>query len=262
MRTLIYKQNESFIWDSWSIDNWKSGRYWLHLGNNHKIINFEWAFKLWTFGIRLGLNTRDERGISLYIGIPLIGNFYFTFERLLPDKLTPSVYVKRFSKPGEMWNMPIGREIGISIFDSKIWVSLWSNPMEWNNKDPWWWEFTIDPVRLIFGQIKYSEKTLSIKSVIVPMPEGDYEGNVRIFESTWKRTRWPFAKRQIRSKIEIKNGIPVPGKGTTAYNLDDDKVFSNTSSKKTVREAIDNLIISIIKTRLKYQGNPRWGKND
>lgn len=240
----------------------KQGRMWLYLG---KItIHPHWYFggKWCLAHINIGAGD-SNRDLNFCIGIPFVGLFGINFERLLPEWLTDGEMTKSYLHPGEMFRMPIERQIGFSIHNGTIWISLWENPMGSSRKDAWWWEFNWCPADTFLGDTKYSKRILSETKSAVWLPEAIYPVKVTIFESTWKRPRWPFAKKMIRAEVEPidqEHGIPShAGKGENSYDLDDDALFSITLHAETPAEAVKRTADSILRDRKKY-GAPDFGR--
>lgn len=86
------------------------------------------------------------------------------------------------------------------------------------------------------------------------MPEHPYPATVRLFESTWKRPRWPFARRMVRAEIEVEGGIPHPGKGENSWDCDDDATYSLTCQARTAEDAVAKLVGSVLRDRRNYGG--------
>jgi len=157
-------------------------------------------------------------------------------------------------------NQQTGREYGVSIHNGKIWIKLGGNPMEWSNRDPWWWNITIDPARILFGRMKHSERTVSKTETVIPMPEGSYPCVVELRDERWQRARLPFASQKLRrAHIEVESGgVPVPGKGESAWDCGDDAIYSLCCPAKTVEEGIAAYVESAMRTRRRYGGSVNW----
>jgi len=242
---------ERHVWSHKSIEKKKpAGRFWLHLWE--RCIHFEWSLKGKHCDFYLTLNG-DEREITFHLGIPFIGGFWLGFEHFLPRWLYPYKWTKS-NRSGEMWKMPIERKIGMSVHHGKVWLSLWENPMEGGRDDPWWWEFSWSPVDTLLGRRKYSRQELLTTAATVSLPERDYPVNVAIFESTWKRPRWPWPTKLIRADIDsIEKGIPAhAGKGENSWDMEDDAVFSMTTIADTPEEAVKKMADSILRDRRRY----------
>jgi hypothetical protein len=248
------------IWFSWQNLSekkpkqplWKNGRAWLHIAE--KCVTIEWNVgKGWPLAhINIGGGDGDNK-ISLSLSFPFIGFYHIAFEGFVPRKYFPKVYRKNYAHPGEMWNAPVERQIGISINDGYVFISLWENPDEWNKTDPWWWKFSFNPADIILGHQKYSEKELLTTTEMIPLPEASYAATVRIVESKWKRPRWPWPMRMLRAKITPSNPIPThAGKGENSWDLDDDYLYDMTCQANTPKEAAQKVADSVMRERRRY----------
>ena len=223
----------------------KRGRCWWHI-NDKNCINFEWV--LWSKDFHIGiLLGAYENAIQLTFGLILF-TVYLSWEN---HKVEYWVQDKIKRKTDTYGN---GREIAIKWHHETLWIDLWNDPMEWNNTDPWWWSFNFNPKDILLGRQIHTPKDISKTNVTITMPENTYNGTVRIFESTWKRPRWPFPIKLVRTDIDVPEGIPVPGKGENSWDCGQDAIFSLTSSEQTVSGAIGALVKDVLKTRERYGG--------
>jgi len=153
------------------------------------------------------------------------------------------------------------RETGISIHDWGVWFHIWQDAMEWNPKRDWWHSFNLNIPDFLFGRMDYSEHTLSEEDGEVPMPEKSYPCTVKIFESIWKRKRfpfWPFTRKIIRSNVDIKKGsVPFPGKGENSWDCGMNGTSASTAPHTTYEAAIGGFVSSVLRNRRKY-GGKNW----
>lgn len=243
---------------------WQHGRGWLVVRSikwDESVATFglEWLFgrRARVFRAQLSLNGCDGNKVLLSLGAPWLFSLYPSIganwlRSIMPGKWTDSVL-----EPGKQFWMPIEREMGISIHDGYIWFSLWRNPMEWNKSDPWWWEFSFNPADFFLGRSKHSERDLESGMIDVKLPEGAYPANFRVFESTWKRPRWPWPKRMVRVELEPSTPVPIPGKGESSWGLGDNAICSGTYCASTPQEAAASLAASALRDRQRY-GGPDW----
>jgi len=243
----------------------RHGRCWLEFAEVGW--HFEWTlFKRSTIGAELSLADYDEDAIGGHIGIGFAA-FYWGMKyrplRRLMERITsrdsaPREYeirdgVGNVSK-GSYWSTN-GRQIGITWHDDCLWVNLWNDPMESRSADPKWWHISICPVDAVFGRSVYSETRLSTERVIVPMPEGGYASTVEIFESTWRRPRWPWMwRRMTRSTITPDTPIPFPGKGENAWDCGEYSTSSLTGPYDTAFKAAMAMSESVMRNRVRYGG--------
>jgi len=237
-------------------------RRWLYIGQITLGIESVWLHKRDCFWIHLDLDGDNDAGqITLAITVPWLFSLYLWIHYWPLHKILPGKWVDSRCRPGTKFKMATPREIGLFIGDGRVSLSLWHNPNDWSRDDPWWWEFTVHPIDFLLGRSKYSERNLSMHDDTLRMPEGYYDVKIRMFESTWKRSRWPWHRRMVRAEIECYEPIPVPGKGENSWDLDDDAVHSMTCLARTPEDAMNQLIASIYRDRERY-GGIEWLPND
>jgi hypothetical protein len=203
----------------------------------------------------LSFNTEDTYSVQVNLCIPKLFSIYVTLESGALKHLVPHEWVVPSSGRG-FW-YPERRNIGVRVFDNKIWFSLWDNPMEWNSSDPWWWSFNIKPVDLLLGKEKLIEKIEEPPvNVIVNLPEGEYPATVVLKRWTNKRPLWR-ARERCTYSIELETPIPVPGKGENSWDLDEDAIYLQSGPGRSVDDAVADLIESVTRTRTRY-GGPEW----
>ena len=232
---------------------WPHGRGWLYLGSS-KAIRLEWSLGGLPCGVSLDLNWVDGcDGIMLYIGIPFIGRFYVVLEHIVPKRWLPKQLSVTLDPPVVL---PVQRTIGITVHDQSIWFKAWANPMEWRKDQPWWWEFTISPLDILLGRRKHTRREISEGVVHVWMPEGIYPAKYKVFESVWKRPRWPKVQRVVRMDVEMEQSIPFSGKGENGWDLGEDGIWSMTISTDSPQDAAREIARDVLETRRK-RGDPR-----
>ncbi|HEU5276809.1 MAG TPA: hypothetical protein VFU97_24345 [Xanthobacteraceae bacterium] len=211
------------------------------------MVRFEWHF----FGSPSWSIVRDE---GLVIGLCLLFvNVWLRIEG-------PAFPCRSFGA---------GREFRISIHDWAIWWNLWTDNNGWSSKMPWYRNGSFHPVDIFFGKARYSDETVEEREVLVPMPERTYRGTAKLQIASWKRARWPFAKRIRRVDIEMAKGeqIPHPGKGENSWDCGEDATFGLCGPARSIEDGIGNLVASVLTSRRKYGGTdwkpePRQGGGD
>lgn len=223
-----------------------AGRGWLHFnaegGFQSKSINGEWYFGKHARHNTLEIKTSFvfERELTFSIGIFGLFCFFLTFAfPFFPN-----------------WSYKHGdRQVGIRVFDSSIWLDLWVNDTEWHKSDPFWKKhIVITPADILFGRRKHTQKDLSEHYAEIPMPEANYPAKIKLFESTWKRPRWPFSEKMIRADIDMFTPIPFPGKGENSWDCGEDATHSMTGPYSTVEDAIEAMRKSVMRDRERYGG--------
>lgn len=217
---------------------WKHGRCWLTLFDKFTI-NPEWCFKrLNSLGLGAEIDPVDAR-IMFYAGVGpdfyLSLGFPFSWMQWANDRIDNS----------------------IRVFDTTIWIHLWTNPYEWSNKAKWWkqrqWRFNF--ADFIFGARNYTKREIEQRDVVIPMPEGNYPAVITLYEAAWKRKRFPKDFRILRADVKPKDGIPHPGKGTMSYNCGTDATYGMTTGECTsIESAIGQMVESVLRSRARYGG--------
>jgi len=226
-----------------------AGRGWLYLnsdgGFQKKQIGFEWYFGKHSRHTTAEVRTDFVFERELHFNLGIYGLFCFFLTLAFP--IFPN------------WSYEHGdRQFGVRIFDSSIWIDLWVNDDHWRKSDPFWKKhIVITPADIMLGKRKYSEKDISEHYAEIPMPESNYPAKIKFFESTWKRPRWPFAKRMVRANVDMFTPIPFPGKGENSWDCDDDAIFSSTGPWTTIEAAVDAVKASVMRNRERY-GSADW----
>lgn len=144
-----------------------------------------------------------------------------------------------------------------------ITVSVWSNLEGWDHdRWPWngrGWTRSIYFMNAIFGwldcvkEVEHDNMPMSLL-----MPEGGYDVTVRTYTQVFKRPRLPFKWTYHRATVECEAGVPIPGKGTTGYNCDDDVIYSLTFAGRKQRwyaeEALIRFREEVMLRRVRYGG--------
>ena len=224
-----------------------AGRAWLNwYGKREYGARIAWYFGNRSNHCGAGITVlSDDSDCGFHICIPYLFSIYIA-AILLPAKL-----VHKYFKTATY-----GYDLDFSIHDQKMWINLFRDDLAGWGNEPWWKSrmIILCPVDWLLGHDKYSTRDMDHICVEVAMPEKTYKGVVKIFESTWKRPRWPFKTRLVRTDLKLEEGIPVPGKGENSWDCGENCVYSQTSHSKTAAEAIASMIESALKTREKYGG--------
>lgn len=221
----------------------RHGRAWLHFGHDN-CIGWSWNFGTHFFHAYAEIGGwGSETDLTVSLATPLLA-FWFHVERLWPKWIKRKINEKRMDDI----------EVRFGVHDWSLWWSLWHPVDSWSSRTPKWRHGSFNILDFVLGRNKYSESEISISQVNVSMPERDYPASVKIFESTWKRPRWPFNKRMIRADINLEVPIPVPGKGENDWDIDDDAIHSMTCPASNVEDAVTRVRESALKDRIRYGG--------
>lgn len=234
------------------------GRAWLHLGRATEL-EAEWAFGRFARHCmaEIHLNSGGGDAVQFSLGMPWLFCIWFTIGGYWLRRFMPGRWTKSFTRPGELWFMPVEREIGVSIHDGIVWVSLWRDAKGWSSKDPWWWIFNFSPVDMLLGRTKHRQEERLAGRIPIFMPEGPYLATYRLFDIVYWRPRWPFERRISMVEIEPDQPIPIPGKGENSYDIDDDAIHSMVCAAETPQAAAKALAVSQCGLRQRYGGR-RW----
>lgn len=258
MRVFTGTTENPQIWGYWTNDAkvenkpwWRKFRAWLHIPNN--AFGIEWVMPGRTsFSARCTLSTEADENVMLSLSLPLLFSIYFSIERVPLVKRLPGV-------AREKGNYSSGeRTVRISCHDGSIWWVLWRNDKEWKSGD--WRQNNFSVANFILGKNEHTKIENGEAETFVEMPEGVYPATVKLFTSTWKRSRWPFTQIIKRAKITT-DGIPVPGKGENSWDIDDDAIYSIITQANNIEEAKAALVKSAMRDRTKYR-SADWVPSD
>jgi hypothetical protein len=231
----IEKMHTQFVNDSQHLHKDKvfpsQGRYILHLGNNHSI-SIEW--NIWSEFCHLYIG-RNFNDLTFGIAVPPF-SLWFVYDG---------------------FRASINRRVGIHVRNGGIDWNLWADTMSWSKKTPRWKDGHIALVELLLGRTRYESFPIEERIVSIPMPEGIYKAVVHHTEDVWRR-RWWTCKRVKRVKMEMKQGIPVPGKGTCSYNCGNDAIYSMSCPANNIARGVGHLVGSILQSRVQYGGYSDW----
>jgi hypothetical protein len=256
---------------------WRHGRAWINLwrgngdtGKGYRElleVNPEWLVaERWSAAaLELQLGGESDTELMLHVEVPGVSLFLtvdprFAWCKRVMERVLPGYWCERgtyrhFPEPGpERFKVSQETEISVRWFEGGLWWSLWHPTMEWSSKTPRWRHGHWDPIDSLLGRDAYSSVDIRTEDVVVPMPEHGYAAKVRLFESTWRRPRWPLARRLLRAEIAVEGGIPHPGKGENSWDCGDDATYSLTCQARTAEEAVGHLVASVLRSRTRYGG--------
>lgn len=198
-----------------------------------------------TSGLRLQFGINDgDHAFSFSICVILFG-LYVNIENPLLNKFAQWITKDKQNKYGTE------REFGFYTYGDAISIQFWHDPWDSSHDKYKFQHIYIHLLDIFLGRNVYASEVLETRKVQVPMPEKIYEGVGTLTYDTWKRPRW-FKHGLKRVQIEVAEGVPHPGKGTTAYNCGDDATFSVSCVGKTIEEGIGNFVGSVLNDRKRY----------
>jgi len=238
------------------------GRGWLNMGK--QTLNLSWNLRSDFCHANLCVSD-SEREVTAGLALPPVAIWIGVSG--LPERLFEILGVDYKT----VKSLPDGvylteREVRIGIHHWALWWSLWMPEGMSKSSDPRWRRGCLHFIDVIFGKHSFNEIQLDAQAVLVPMPERNYRGTVKVARRTWTRARWPFRSgpkqlfmEEMGYTISMESGeqIPIPGKGENSWDCDDDAVFSQ-SGPGGVPEAIASVVESVFRTRRKHGGSIAW----
>lgn len=227
----------------WHVPAWLTERTGLRclnveLGNNRR-------HRLCGVSFRIG----EEPTFSFGFSVPMVVSFHVGADHNASFRL-----MEHFGKSSDMGCKYDGREVRVAIHDGAIWWNVWTSTSGWTSKRPRWRDGNFNPTDFLLGDEDYNKREIETVDRVVEMPEGPYPVTVTMFESTWKRPRWPRARRMVRAEVKAERGIPHPGKGENAWDCDEDATYSSTSPASNPDEAVESLRAYVLDRRRRYGG--------
>jgi hypothetical protein len=241
------------------------GRCWLWIrpwkGRQHNI-GFEWNLwqPHWLYSFHIDVDGSGGGDDDLKFGIAIFPiSFHLSFSRVFPKSFKDWWHKTYDYSAREIWYYAsFGMGGGLRFCGH-----FWRDPME--GKSPKTFlekirDFSItvpdDIISSIFGKLKHSTELLEERDVKIPMPEGPYEGHVKLERTTWKRDRLPFASKvRVGSVVDIPIGIPFEGKGENSWDCGEDGLFGCSSDEDSYPAAIAKTVEIALKYRTKYNHN-------
>lgn len=254
----------------------KEGRCWLSKYdkpemNQYWEIMFAWNVGASFCGIDFKLGAGDcDEAMSLSIQIPWVCSiwleYHSRFSKWLSLKLLPTrTYEGRNGKQILHVDTYGTREISFTIHDYTFWWNIWENDMEWKSAWPWYRNGSFCPVNFVFGRKKYAEIILQKGKLKIPMPEATYIADYKLLIWTQKRPRWswwPMSRNGFSGNVEIKNGIPIPGKGENSWDCGPNAIMSMSCPARNKQDLIGAVVKSVMRDRYKYHGSEVYNERD
>lgn len=240
----IIEKSKQSIWG-------KSIRTFIHFGKGENCLNTSLYPFTKSFSIEFNIQDDFEETISFNLHIPLLFSFYISLD-------TGYFCNKKWFK--KIIGYKYGnRRTGIRIFDWSIWFNFWLGEDNCGTMKEKWrgYEDVFHITDFFLGKIKYSKKEIETGEVSFTMPAGfGYEE--AYYDGKWKkelfirnRPRW-FTDSNFRYEVEVEEGVPFPGKGTTGYNCEEDAMFSSSGVYENEHKAVDGFIKNVLSNRKHY----------
>lgn len=239
----IIEKSEHSIWG-------KSIRLFINF-NTNDCLNIS-AYPLTkSFSLEFTINDDFEETIRFNICLPLLFSLYISLD---------SGYFCKKKWFKNLIGYKYGDRItGIRIFDWSIWFQFWLGQDNCGTIGKKWrgYENVFHISDFFLGKIKYSTKLIESGIRTFSIDKG-YGYEKSFHKCKWKkelfirkRPRW-FVSSNFRYEVEVAEGVPFPGKGTTSYNCEEDAMYSCSGVYKDETEAINGFINSVIRNRKNY----------
>jgi|SRR6185437_1201621 len=225
-------------------------------GNDQMALRASWKLGI-DAGTRLALNVDSGDGEALLsVGVGIAALYIGIEARWLHDALY-AIGMTRKSRHDKVSILGIEREVSLRFHDGSVWWRAWADPNEWCST-PRWRDGSLSLDKLLRGEETVIRRPLACRTVQVPMPERSYDGVATFSEVRIERPRW-LTKVFTDVKITMCDGdeIPIPGKGESSWDIDDDATRSFSAPASSIEDAIGQFVASTLKRRLKY-GGKRW----
>lgn len=222
-------------------------------------IGIEWSIPTRHFNIEVGRGGYNDADLNISLCFWLFA-FWMHFERFLGCQwVNPKTGQARLKGwrafLAEHWPSHVNRELSVSIHNGAFWWNVWTDDNEWDSKTPKWRRGSCYPADFLLGSEQFSETPMGTDvAYAVFSGEESYAVSVKFSECSWKRKRWPFAKRRIGAEITPITPVPIPGKGESEWDCDEDAVFSTHLHESDTRRAIERFVDSIKETRMRHGG--------
>lgn len=248
---------------------WRNGRAWFNF-RKFGAIRIEWRI----FG-------RSSTALSFsFAGEEDDLQFHVGFYRLFSIWLTFSdvPILRRLFEEIRSFH---GYETGVRFFDYAVWLDLcmndaWgSRQINWINRIPglggWagitykdqnhWHgiQVNVHYLDILLGREQHSEQVIGepVECRLELHPDTTWLGrvyklNIQMKEHSWKRPRWFVTEKRVRADVQCNPPIPIPGKGESDWDLDDDALHGGTFNAISPEEAVQAVKRSVIETRAKY----------
>lgn len=127
-------------------------------------------------------------------------------------------------------------------------------------------ELYVNLNKSLFGEIVGEERPVPDQPAgtrELHFAEGAYTVRFAPREIVIRRPRWPISRVvrmvdwQVEGGVGGRNGIPIPGKGETGYDIDEDAVYSGGVQAQTIEEAAGKVYGRVMRDRV-HRGGVGW----
>lgn len=124
-----------------------------------------------------------------------------------------------------------------------------------------WWLMTV-----LFGRSDVQRRELRRETRQLIMPEGQYAAHCVVSHYVRTRPRWPWPplrRSWYNAKIDFEPPVPIPGKGESDYDCDDDATYSLSTEMDngSLTDTLNAFAIETLRTR-QHRGDLDWMPRD
>lgn len=227
------------------------GRAYAHL-HTGDTVRVEWNLGSKSCGVSLAADPTGEDTWTASLKLPPIALYFgaeLTKHRLL-RKLADKLVAMSPSDLRCTWS---GRRLALEVHDWAVWWQLWVDDSGWTASRPRWRDGSLHFLDLLLGREAHASKVLDARDIVVCMPEGQYTGHCELRADTWSRPRWQ-TRRVVRAHVDMRDPIPVPGKGENAWDCGEDAIHGITVPAETFADAIASVTMSALRDRERHGG--------
>lgn len=231
------------------------GRAWLHVGNESAHV--EWNVRSRACGASLSFERMGEKTVGGHFALPPVA-IYFGLELRAKRLLSRAAawVAKRSADLGAKGGHS-GSEVSIRVHGWGVFWSVFADTSGWVNGRPRWRDGAWWPLDTLFGRERHSTIPAGELAVIIPMPEGGYPATITLERATRKRPRW-FAHHVDRADVRLTTPIPVPGKGESSWDCDEDAIHGMSLHASSFEEAIAAVVQGALRDRVRHGGSLTW----
>lgn len=231
------------------------GRAYVHpTGSEETTARVEWV--LGSTAARLCVNVDSGDGeVVLCVALPPVALYLGLESRGLRELLMDGLGLWRPYSGRQGGRLGIEREASLSFHDLSLWWRAWQDPNDWREGTPRWREGNLNFDRLLRGRAVVTRRELERREVSVPMPEGPYAATAVLEEVRVEYPRWPTeVAYTVTLDLTAAGGIPVPGKGESAHDCEDDAILQSSERGRSIPDAIGELVGSVLARRERHGG--------
>lgn len=201
------------------------------------------SFKAIGFGFDFGGGDNDRIMVSLH----LLFGIYLSYSHRFISKINRWISTLIGEKYTRSYNSHI------HFYHSALSIIIFGDHVGDNALFHKYW----DIARTLKGTPALTIETLKEGETEIAMPEKRYPAPYKIQRYTWTYPRW-FKKSHVSISFDFPEAIPHEGKGENSWDCGMDGTFGMSLNFTHLRQACDDVILSIIKTRMRHSSLDKY----